>query len=282
MRTESTSLTLSLLLVTSAFAQTGDKQHENPKDSKGKSAAAQERPKDDPLTAKDTAIVAIDKFIKTKGPAKKQADWRTTLVQPPQLTFDKAVQYEWHLKTNKGQITIRLMHDIAPMHVSSTIYLARLGFYDGLAFHRVISKFMAQGGCPLGNGTGNPGYKFAGEFDESVKHDKPGLLSMANAGPNTDGSQFFLTFVPTPHLNGKHTIFGEVISGMDVVEALEACGSASGRPSEALSIEQSWIVVTPSGSRPAEGAPKVEPAKDPKAPKAQTGKEPEKKLPPGK
>ncbi len=129
------------------------------------------------------------------------------------------------------------------MHVSSTLYLTRLGFYDGLTFHRVITAFMAQGGCPLGTGTGGPGYQYAGEFDSGVKHDRPGLLSMANAGPGTDGSQFFLTFVPTPWLDGQHTIFGEVVGGMDTVRALELCGSQSGQPRQRLAIRKASIRV---------------------------------------
>ena len=172
------------------------------------------------------------------------------------------MQYEWHLKTNKGAISIRLMPDVAPMHVSSTLYLARLGFYDTLKFHRVIKGFMAQGGDPLGSGSGGPGYQFDGEFSTAVKHDKPGMLSMANRGPGTDGSQFFLTFVPTPHLDGKHSIFGEVIAGMEVVKALEAAGSQSGATTEPLSIEQSWIVVVPV-PKPAKPDDKGEPAKEP-------------------
>ena len=127
------------------------------------------------------------------------------------------------------------------MHVSSTIYLTRLGFYDGLSFHRVITDFMAQGGCPLGTGTGGPGYEYDGEFDSHVKHDKPGLLSMANAGPGTDGSQFFLTFVATPWLDGKHTIFGEVVEGMDTVRALELHGSQTGEPSKHLEISKASV-----------------------------------------
>jgi cyclophilin family peptidyl-prolyl cis-trans isomerase len=142
-----------------------------------------------------------------------------------------------------GAIKVKLMPKVAPMHVSSTIYLTRLGFYDGTIFHRVIPQFMAQGGDPLGRGTGSPGYKYAGEFDSKVKHDKPGLLSMANAGPNTDGSQFFLTFVPTPHLNGKHTIFGEVVEGKATLKELEKHGSRSGKTDKKLLIEQATISV---------------------------------------
>jgi cyclophilin family peptidyl-prolyl cis-trans isomerase len=127
------------------------------------------------------------------------------------------------------------------MHVSSTIYLARLGFYDGVIFHRVITGFMAQGGDPLGQGTGGPGYDYDGEFSNSARHDRPGLLSMANAGPGTDGSQFFLTFVPTPHLDDKHTIFGEVVEGMETVQQLEKGGSSSGRTSAELLMNTTTI-----------------------------------------
>jgi len=146
--------------------------------------------------------------------------------------------------TNKGTIKVQLKPDVAPMHVSSTIFLARTGFYDGLAFHRVIPGFMAQGGDPLGNGTGGPGYKYDGEFSPTAKHDKPGMLSMANAGPGTDESQFFLTFVPTPHLDNRHSIFGEVTDGMDVLKKLEAAGTApAGKPKEPLTITKTTIVV---------------------------------------
>jgi cyclophilin family peptidyl-prolyl cis-trans isomerase len=140
------------------------------------------------------------------------------------------------------------------MHVSSTIYLVRLGFYDDLIFHRVIKGFMAQGGCPLGRGTGSPGYKYDGETDPKVKHDRPGLLSMANAGPGTDGSQFFLTFVPTPHLNGKHTIFGEVVEGMEVVKVLESLGTGRGATSEKLDMKKSTITVAAKPVKKAGGA----------------------------
>lgn len=202
--------------------------------------------KDDKATAKDVAIVEIDKFIAGKGKPSKDTGWRTRLTKPPKLDFNEHADYLWHLQTNKGPITIKLMPGVAPMHVSSTIYLARTGFYDGVKFHRVIPGFMAQGGCPSGRGTGNPGYKYAGEFDPKVSHTKPGLLSMANAGPGTDGSQFFITFRPTPFLDGKHTIFGEVVDGMKAVKALEKAGSPGrGTPKEPLAIEKSWIVVKP-------------------------------------
>jgi len=138
---------------------------------------------------------------------------------------------------------VKLLPEAAPMHVSSTIYLTLLGFYDETAFHRVIPGFMAQGGDPLGRGTGDPGYKYAGEFGSSRKHDKPGLLSMANAGPGTDGSQFFLTFVPTPWLDGKHTIFGEVVEGMGALQELERRGTQSGQTREPLLLRKATITV---------------------------------------
>ena len=113
-------------------------------------------------------------------------------------------------QTSKGDIHVKLMEDVAPLTVANFVNLASRGFYDGLTFHRVIADFMIQGGCPLGTGTGGPGYKFKDEFSTKVKHDAPGKLSMANAGPGSNGSQFFITHVPTPWLDGKHTIFGEV------------------------------------------------------------------------
>ncbi len=194
-------------------------------------------------TSVDPTVRAMLAFIKELNIDKSDPDWRTKLTKPPQATFDASKEYLWRLQTTLGNIDVRLLPDVAPMHVSSTIYLTELGFYDGLKFHRVINGFMAQGGCPRGTGTGGPGYKYDGEFDPKVKHDKGGLLSMANAGPGTDGSQFFLTFVPTPHLDGKHTIFGEVVEGMDTVKALEAAGSRSGQTTGELSIEKATLVV---------------------------------------
>jgi cyclophilin family peptidyl-prolyl cis-trans isomerase len=189
----------------------------------------------------DVAIAAIDRFIAEQSIDRNQAGWKTSLPQPPKVEFDASKRYFWNIATNVGDIKVQLMPDIAPMHVSSTIYLARLGFYDGVIFHRVITGFMAQGGDPLGQGTGGPGYDYDGEFSNSARHDRPGLLSMANAGPGTDGSQFFLTFVPTPHLDDKHTIFGEVVEGMEAVQQLEKGGSSSGRTSAELLMNTTTI-----------------------------------------
>lgn len=168
---------------------------------------------------------------------KSKPNWKTTLTKPSMMTFEEGKTYLWRVVTNKGTVVVKFMPKVAPMHVTNFIYLSRLGFFDGLSFHRVITAFMAQGGDPLGTGTGGPGYKFAGEFDPAVKHNRGGMLSMANAGPGTDGSQFFLTFVATPWLDGKHTIFGEVIEGMDVLKKLEAAGSQGGQTSEPLKME---------------------------------------------
>jgi len=196
-----------------------------------------------PTAEAEPALPAIAKFIEEKGIDTSRSGWKGRLPLPPMVEFAPDLRYVWNLETSEGPIRVRLMPDVAPMHVSSTIYLTQLGFYDGITFHRVIPGFMAQGGCPNGDGRGSPGYKYDGEFSPKVRHDRPGRLSMANAGPGTDGSQFFLTFVPTPHLDDKHTIFGEVISGYDALYALEGAGSPGGPPTKPLSITKATIVV---------------------------------------
>ncbi len=196
-----------------------------------------------PMASTDPAIVAIDKQIADLKIDKSNAGWKQRLSKPTPVSFTAGKKYFWVLDTTKGPIEVRLLADTAPMHVTSTIYLTNLGFYDGLSFHRVIPGFMAQGGDPAGNGTGGPGYQYAGEFTGGAKHDKPGILSMANAGPGTDGSQFFLTFVPTGFLDGKHTVFGETVKGMDTLKALEGAGSESGKTKEKLEIKKATIRV---------------------------------------
>ncbi len=124
-------------------------------------------------------------------------------------------------ETDKGTIKVELYAEQTPKTVGNFESLCEKNFYDGLKFHRVIPDFMIQGGCPEGTGTGGPGYKFEDEFDPALKHDGPGVLSMANAGPNTNGSQFFITHVACPHLDGKHSVFGKVIDGQDVVDAIK-------------------------------------------------------------
>ena len=125
------------------------------------------------------------------------------------------------IETNKGTIRLQLEDEKAPKTVANFEKLVGQGFYDGLKFHRVIADFMIQTGCPQGTGTGGPGYKFADEFHKELKHNGPGVLSMANAGPNTNGSQFFITHVATPWLDGKHSVFGRVLEGQDVVDSIQ-------------------------------------------------------------
>ncbi|MEM9531341.1 MAG: peptidylprolyl isomerase [Pseudomonadota bacterium] len=124
------------------------------------------------------------------------------------------------IETNRGTIRLALHAEKVPNTVANFEKLAGDGFYDGLKFHRVIDDFMIQTGCPEGSGRGGPGYRFDDEFDAELKHDGPGVLSMANAGPNTNGSQFFITHVPCPHLDGRHSVFGQVLEGQDVVNAI--------------------------------------------------------------
>jgi peptidyl-prolyl cis-trans isomerase A (cyclophilin A) len=154
--------------------------------------------------------------------------------------------------TSEGDFKVRLHDDKAPKTVANFVELAegtkewvdpqshqkvKRPFYNGLIFHRVIDGFMIQGGCPMGNGMGGPGYQFADEFGAGLKHDRPGLLSMANAGPNTNGSQFFVTLVPTPWLDNKHAIFGEVVEGMDVVQRIGKTQTARGdRPVKDITV----------------------------------------------
>ena len=122
---------------------------------------------------------------------------------------------EAHISTNRGTIKLNLFYDLVPLTVSNFVNLANRGYYNNLKFHRVIDQFMVQAGCPLGTGTGGPGYDFEDEFNPSLKHDKPGILSMANAGPGTNGSQFFITHIETPWLDNNHTVFGSVLDEQD-------------------------------------------------------------------
>ncbi|AHY45412.1 Peptidyl-prolyl cis-trans isomerase (rotamase) - cyclophilin family [Rubrobacter radiotolerans] len=139
---------------------------------------------------------------------------------PPEMQLEEGREYHARLRTERGEIKVRLFAEEAPETVNNFVFLAREGYFDGTTFHRVIPDFMVQGGDPTGTGTGGPGYRIPDEFHPDLKHDRPGILSMANAGPNTGGSQFFITHVPTPWLDGRHAIFGEVTDGMDVVLAI--------------------------------------------------------------
>jgi peptidyl-prolyl cis-trans isomerase B (cyclophilin B) len=139
---------------------------------------------------------------------------------PPAMEIDAAKDYSASIETNRGTIELTLHPQHAPSTVNNFVFLAKQGFYDGVKFHRVIADFMIQTGDPTGTGRGGPGYRFADECKGNpLKHER-GVISMANAGPNTNGSQFFITHVPTPHLNGKHTVFGKVTKGLDVVDSI--------------------------------------------------------------
>jgi cyclophilin family peptidyl-prolyl cis-trans isomerase len=143
-----------------------------------------------------------------------------TYDSPPEMELDPNADYYASVVTEKGTIRIRLFAEEAPETVNSFVFLARDGYFDGTTFHRVIEGFMAQGGDPTGTGTGGPGYMIPDEFHPDLRHDRPGILSMANAGPDTGGSQFFITHVATPWLDDRHAVFGEVVEGMDVANAL--------------------------------------------------------------
>ena len=136
---------------------------------------------------------------------------------PPMTIDPNKTYFATFTMENGGEFVAQLFADQAPVTVNNFVFLAREGYYDGTTFHRVLDGFMAQGGDPTGTGMGGPGYQFEDEFSDELTFDRPGLLAMANSGANTNGSQFFITYAPTPHLNGRHTIFGEVIEGMDVV-----------------------------------------------------------------
>ena len=139
---------------------------------------------------------------------------------PPEMTVSPDKEYYATFRTEKGPVRVRLFADKAPETVNNFVFLAREGYFDGTTFHRVIKDFMVQAGDPTGTGTGGPGYNIRDEFHEDLRHDRPGILSMANAGPNTGGSQFFITHAATPWLDGRHAVFGEVGEGMDNVYAV--------------------------------------------------------------
>ncbi len=144
----------------------------------------------------------------------------TAYDRPPEMALKPGNDYRATIVTGHGPIEVRLFAEEAPETVNNFVFLAREGYFDGTTFHRVIKDFMVQGGDPTGTGMGGPGYHIRDEFHPNLRHDKPGVLSMANAGPNTGGSQFFVTHVPTPWLDDRHAVFGEVVEGMEVVNAI--------------------------------------------------------------
>jgi cyclophilin family peptidyl-prolyl cis-trans isomerase len=145
---------------------------------------------------------------------------QTEFLQPSDV-LEKGKQYAAVVETTKGRMVLELYADKTPMTVNSFVFLARNKYYDGIVFHRVLEGFMAQTGDPSGTGRGGPGYKFGDEFDPNLRHRGKGILSMANAGPGTNGSQFFITFLDTPHLDGRHTVFGKIVEGLDVLDKLQ-------------------------------------------------------------
>lgn len=163
-------------------------------------------------------ILSACATAQTTQPAEKKQ--RKQYDSPPPMVIDPAKQYSATIHTQRGDIKLDLFAADAPKTVNNFVFLARDGFYDGVTFHRVIPDFMIQGGDPTGTGRGGPGYKFEDEIKGNPHHFKAGTLAMANAGPDTNGSQFFITHVPTPWLEGKHTIFGQVTQGQDVVNAI--------------------------------------------------------------
>ena len=158
--------------------------------------------------------------------------------QAPLMEIDPEGDYSADIQTNQGTISVELFAEDAPITVNNFVFLARQGFYDGVLFHRVIPNFMIQGGDPTGTGTEGPGYRFQDEIVPSLAFDSAGILAMANAGPNTNGSQFFITVAPTPHLTTRHTIFGRVISGQEVADAISIARSdRNNRPLEEVVIQ---------------------------------------------
>ena len=140
---------------------------------------------------------------------------------PPEMQIDSQKTYRTKIETNRGDIELELYAEYAPKTVNNFVFLAKQGFYDGVIFHRVINDFMIQGGDPTGTGRGGPGYKFEDEFEGNPLRHETKVISMANAGPNTNGSQFFITHSPQPHLDGMHTVFGKVVEGQDIVDAIQ-------------------------------------------------------------
>jgi len=201
-------------------------------------AADDLEPVDDPM------IAVIDTFIAGLDLNKSNKKWKTKVPAPdPTGAFDPEKTYYWNLETNRGDLKIELFPKSAPLHVFSTIYLTRLGFYDDLKFHRIIPNRVVQGGDPTGKGKGTPGYVYGSEIDPDLSHNKAGIVSMANSGPGTDGSQFFITCGPMTSLNGNHTIFGELTEGKPTLSKLERAGTARGKPKRKVFIKKATISV---------------------------------------
>ena len=201
-----------------------------------------------PLVHAD-ALAELKTFItEAKASGKinpEQERWKTRLPKFPDVVFAEGEAYQWIIETSEGTLTADLYPQAAPEHVRNILYLSTLGYYDGLVFHRIIPGFMAQGGCPLGTGTGGPGYQVKLEAKPEWKHQGPGILSMARAqNPNSAGSQFFLTFKSTPFLDNQYTVFGKVSEGLDVLKKLEAAGNPNPRSNGVPPLKEIRILST--------------------------------------
>jgi cyclophilin family peptidyl-prolyl cis-trans isomerase len=184
----------------------------------------------------DTGAVACDAEV-----PKVAGEEKPTYDEAPEMTIDKNATYTATMQTSCGTIEMELYAKETPITVNSFVFLAREGFFDGLTFHRVVPGFVIQGGDPAGDGSGGPGYEFENEEVDGLDFDRPGLLAMANAGPDTNGSQFFITLAPTTNLNEGYTLFGEVTEGQDVVDEIASYGSGDGPPSKPVYIEKVTI-----------------------------------------
>ncbi len=190
-----------------------------------------------------SALATIDALIEAHPVDTTKPDWKLKVHRPAPVAFPPESVYYWMLFTSEGRLKIELLPRFAPRHVGTTIYLTRLGFYDGLLFHRIVPDFMAQGGDPTGTGKGGPGFRYAGEFARKApRHDKRGIVSSANtADPRTDGSQFFILFKEADELNGRHTVFGKVVEGFGTLRGMEFQGTEEGKPRRPVVIERAEI-----------------------------------------
>lgn len=198
---------------------------------------------------KGSALAELESFLQEKRASGEidtdTPNWKTRLPKFPEAAFAGNGHYEWTLETTEGTMVAELDHQTAPQHVRNILYLTSAGFYDGLGFHRIIPGFMAQGGCPLGRGTGGPGYQIPLEVDPNVKHEGPGILSMARSqNPDSAGSQFFITFATQPSLDNQYSVFGKVTEGLEVVKKLEAAGNPRSNgvpPLKEITIEKASV-----------------------------------------
>lgn len=236
-------LLLTLLTLLGCVLQTSDSE-ETPAPGTPEATAAAESPAPDATPRADTPTPRPTPTISSRGAAPR------SYADPPAMTLDPESDYHADFRTNQGNFRVRLLATQAPLTVNNFVFLAQQGFYDGLIFHRVIENFMIQGGDPTGTGAGSPGYRFEDEIVPGLVFDSPGKLAMANSGPgtNTNGSQFFITTVPTPHLDGNHTIFGEITEGQSVVNAIsrvETSGPPRDAPLRPVTIESIEITKSP-------------------------------------